>query len=129
MTEKYLGIKQKDTSVNLSLAEERGLSYDDIRIVETLHKVRDRIHKKLKAKEAEPTPAVSKFLEDIEETLGEIWFGKADLSYYKFWKVPKCTCPKIDNEEIYPSWASWAYYYSIDCPLHGKKARLFKIFN
>ena len=126
MTEKYLGIKQKDISVNLSLAEVRGLSYDDIRIVETLHKVRDRIHKKLKAEEAEPTPAVAKFLEDIEETLGEIWFGKADLSYYKFWKVPKCTCPKIDNADIDPS---GAYYYSIDCPLHGKKARLFKIFN
>lgn len=119
MTEKYLGIKQKDTSVNLSLAEERGLSYDDVRIVETLHKVRDRIHKKLKTKETKPTPAVAKFLKDIEETLGEIWFGKANLSYYKFWKVPKCTCPKIDNEDIYPS---ELYSYSMGCPLHGKKA-------
>ena len=119
MTEKYLGIKQKDTSVNLSLAEERGLSYDDIRIIETLQKVRDRIHKKLKTKEAEPTTTVAKFLEEIEETLGEIWFGKADLSYYKFWEVPRCICPKIDNEDIYPS---DSYYYSMGCPLHGKKA-------
>lgn len=45
----------------------------------------------------------------LKEKLGE--------DKYHFWIRPKCTCPKLDNDDRYP----YGYYVvNMTCPLHGE---------
>ena len=44
-----------------------------------------------------------KKLTDIEYNMQLLYGESEDISYHRFWETPKCTCPKIDNLEIYPS--------------------------
>ena len=40
-----------------------------------------------------------------------------DVNFHRFWELPKCVCPRMDNLD------SWGTNYSImraDCILHGK---------
>ena len=55
-------------------------------------------------------------LQEVEFHLQELWGFPRDARFHKFWDYPKCTCPKVDNEDNYPTG-----FYIIDkeCPLHG----------
>jgi hypothetical protein len=44
-----------------------------------------------------------KKLTDIEYNMQLLYGEEEDISQHLFWQTPKCTCPKIDNIEIYPS--------------------------
>ena len=56
-------------------------------------------------------------LTNTENQLQELWGFSKDAKFHRFWQTPKCTCPKMDNEDAYPT----GYYnISADCPLHGE---------
>ena len=40
-----------------------------------------------------------------------------DICFHRFWETPKCTCPKIDNIEIYPNENQ---IFNKDCIIHKK---------
>ncbi len=42
-----------------------------------------------------------KKITDIEYNMQILYGEKEDISEHRFWETPKCTCPKIDNLEIY----------------------------
>lgn len=55
---------------------------------------------------------------EIEYQLQDLWNFCRDTNYIKFWTIPKCGCPCLDNEDRYP----YGYYVvSSDCVLHGHK--------
>ena len=56
-----------------------------------------------------------KKLTDIEYNLQLLYGEDEDISFHKFWETPKCTCPKIDNLEIYPSDKP---FFDKNCPIH-----------
>jgi len=56
-----------------------------------------------------------KKLTDIEYNMQILYGEKEDISYHRFWETPKCTCPKIDNLEIYPSNKP---IFDKNCPIH-----------
>ena len=58
-----------------------------------------------------------KKLTDIEYNMQILYGEDEDISFHRFWETPKCTCPKIDNLEIYPSETP---YFDKDCPIHKK---------
>lgn len=63
-------------------------------------------------------------LQEVEFCLQEMWKFEKDAKFHRFWEYPKCTCPKMDNEDWYPH----RQVISMDCPLHGKSpAELAKI--
>lgn len=43
---------------------------------------------------------------------------KVDKNYFRFWEMPKCTCPKLDNIDY---WGTGNQIYSLTCPVHGTK--------
>lgn len=54
----------------------------------------------------------------VEYELQQAWKFEENRAFHKFWEVPKCLCPKDDNELAYPS----GYYsYRTNCPVHGKE--------
>jgi hypothetical protein len=56
-------------------------------------------------------------LQEIEFELQDLWGFPRDARYHKFWLRPKCTCPKLDNEDAYPT---GFYTTNQECPIHGK---------
>lgn len=58
-----------------------------------------------------------KKLTDIEYNMQLLYGEKEDIAYHRFWETPKCTCPKIDNLEIYPSNNP---IFDNKCPIHKK---------
>lgn len=58
-----------------------------------------------------------KKLTDIEYDMQLLYDEDEDISYHRFWETPKCTCPKIDNLEIYPSEKP---IFDKNCPIHKK---------
>lgn len=58
----------------------------------------------------------AKDLEQLEFLLQDAWKFPRDVNYHRFWEMPHCTCPKMDNDDAYPS----GYYVrSLCCPAHG----------
>lgn len=53
-----------------------------------------------------------------EQLLQELWNFPKDDNHIKFWTFPGCACPKMDNEDAYPT----GYYVKVqNCPVHGWK--------
>lgn len=56
-------------------------------------------------------------IEQIEYELQELWGFAKDKNFHRWFDVPKCTCPKLDNEErIGTSYRIIA----VHCPVHGE---------
>lgn len=68
----------------------------------------------------ETNPKVLKsYVEDLtlcEFELQKLWKFKKDINYHKFWMTPKCQCPDMDNNDIYPL---GNYIINSNCPLHS----------
>lgn len=60
-----------------------------------------------------------KKLTNIEYDLQMLYGEEEDISYHKFWLTPKCTCPKIDNVDIYPNKNP---IFDKNCPIHKKSS-------
>ena len=58
-----------------------------------------------------------KKLTDIEYDMQILYGEDEDIAYHRFWDTPKCTCPKIDNLELYPSKNP---IFDKNCPIHKK---------
>ena len=58
-----------------------------------------------------------KKLTNVEYNMQLLYGEDEDISKHKFWETPKCTCPKIDNIEIFPSKNP---IFSSECPIHKK---------
>lgn len=72
--------------------------------------------------EEETNPAMLKELsQDITECefeLQKLWHFTEDAKFHRFWETPKCVCPRMDNEDAYPT----GYYVTnLSCPLHGNE--------
>ena len=57
-----------------------------------------------------------KKLTDVEYNMQLLYGEEEDITFHRFWDTPKCTCPKIDNVEIYPS----KPIFDENCPIHKK---------
>ena len=62
------------------------------------------------------TPFYKK-LTDIEYNMQLLYGEDEDITFHRFWETPKCTCPKIDNLEIYPSKKP---VFDKNCPIHER---------
>lgn len=58
-----------------------------------------------------------KKLTDLEYNMQILYGEQEDIDFHRFWDTPKCTCPKIDNVERYPT---GYYLFDKNCPIHGK---------
>lgn len=58
-----------------------------------------------------------KKLTDIEYNMQLLYDEEEDITFHRFWETPKCTCPKIDNLELYPTDKP---IFDDNCPIHKK---------
>ena len=84
-----------------------------------LQKKRNSLCVKIEAAMSDP-PICDALLEkwtENEYKLQDLWGFDRDSRYHKFWEIPSCQCPKMDNDDAYPTG-----YYTISgaCKLHGR---------
>lgn len=102
--------------VNRALLEKQNAE-DNLEAIKALHVDRYAV---LEAMENTGDSDMLKVLGDrvftLEAELQALWKFPQDPNYIKFWEVPKCICPTMDNEEAYPY---GRYVKRMDCPVHG----------
>jgi len=109
--------------INMQLAEERGLSQEDIVRLEDVHLLLQdtfEIMEKLRPsdkKEGEALRGLVKVIGAYEETLQALWGFEVDIGNHTWWlRAPHCLCPKRDNLE---SFNMGTRIIHRGCPLHG----------
>jgi len=111
----YIVGHDKSQMINMKLANKLGLSDRRVGEINFWQKYR----KGLGIQYTERTISAAtykEFWEQNEYRLQELWGFPKDPNYHKFWEMSGCTCPKIDNEDSYPT---GFYIHTQNCPLHG----------
>lgn len=106
-------------TLNAALIKKMKLSYDTVEAIKETHYKRMELEHKMAQ-----TPPINKDilkrfanqLLEINRELQALWGFKQDDNYFRFWELPHCLCPKMDNGDNYP----YGYYTQVDdCPIHG----------
>jgi hypothetical protein len=102
--------------VNTALAKKMGLSAEEISAISDLQQQRRDYYKRMEIAPVVDLPTWDSKCTELEFQLQKAWGFQQDSKYHKFWERPRCTCPKMDNDDGYPYG-----YYTISgvCPLHG----------
>ena len=87
----------------------------DIEKSKKLHIFKHLLFEKMNTVAEEDLPLYNKYVVELEFALQRAWNFPEDPDYHKHWLTPRCTCPKMDNEDWYPS--KIKIYYE-DCPVH-----------
>ena len=104
-------------SINMELAARQRLSESAIADIQAGHIYREFLVARM-ASTDDKSSLKSLFAAWTENEfhLQRLWKFTEDANYHKWWYVPKCTCPKLDNNDAYP----YGYYVkSTNCPVHG----------
>jgi len=56
--------------------------------------------------------------EALQFELQKAWGFPRNAKFHRFWDMKGCTCPKMDNNDRYPS---GIYITAGDCPIHGRE--------
>lgn len=114
----YIVSEGKDYVIlNSKLIEKQNLSEAEIDKLLITHKERMMLHKFMEIEDnVFLLRQYDKLYTELEFKLQSLWKFNRDASKHRFWKRPKCSCPKLDNEDRYGT--NFAIY-SGNCILHG----------
>ena len=107
-------------TVNFYLAKKQNLSDERVKMIESVHEVRNDVFALMKKldpeKDKNTLNKLDKMCNKIEFHLQNLWGFEKNGYYHRFWDRPHCTCPKMDNNErVGTKWTIIAE----NCPLHG----------
>ena len=123
LTKKQLTVKYEDKKITLNrdLIKSQN-AHENLEDLKRLHKLKMVIETVMENKEIKSTADVDylkegdRILTSVEFMLQELWgFSRSD-KFHRFWERPKCACPKMDNDDRYPT---GIYVISGACILHG----------
>jgi hypothetical protein len=108
--------------VNPQLIAKMKVSLANLECIKALHLRRYHIFDEMRTLDEESmgykkiARPMLKELTQIEFDLQEAWGFPKDSNFHRFWDIPGCTCPTIDNNERIGTG-----YFIINggCPLHG----------
>ena len=115
-----MGFNRKNirASLNKELIKKQGLSEKIIDYVVDLHVKKLEIFMGAsKTSDSHKLKRLASELTEIEFLLQAAWGFEQNSNYHRFWHIPKCICPVLDNEDRYPS---GIYLYNPSCPIHGE---------
>lgn len=94
-------VKPKPAKPNLDLLKQQGKEHNK-KLIQNMYDAQFAIMQTMEqTNEINVLLELDQALDKIEYALQELWgFGK-DHAMHKFWYRPKCSCPRIDNEERY----------------------------
>ena len=111
------------TDLNPYLIDKQELTEAEVEYIKHLHGIREELFKNMEPlnpenpEELEMLRHGAEELRDIEFALQRAWKFEENSEYHSWWfRIPHCTCPKLDNEEMVGVRGWW---YSSICPIHS----------
>ena len=106
------------TNLNKYLVDRQCLSFGAVEKIKKLHIFKHLLFEKMKVCPEEDLAQYNEYVVACEYALQRAWGFPEDENYHRFWNTPRCECPKIDNEDAYPT----GYYaHTVGCPVHDPK--------
>lgn len=104
---------------NKELADKQGLDQTTRDVIDKLHLLRELLEDKISLGNMKQEDIIQNYKDwfDNEKLLQKLWKFPQNEDYIKFWNHPACSCPKMDNNDAYPT--GW-YTMSAACCIHGK---------
>jgi len=111
--------KNQSTVLNASLLKKQGI--EDLETVERLCASHVDKFKIFEAMENTDDPKelhdLAIVYEALEFSQQHVWGFPENRDMHRWWVVPKCTCPHVDNENAY---GTEYRHINGNCPVHGK---------
>ena len=108
------------TTLNKDLIKSKGLSEATVKAILKVHhtrlKTRYHMSQMNPLEEYEKLIKANQTIKECDITLQDLWGFEENEDYFRFWEVPYCLCPKLDNEDAYPT---GYYVVNGNCPVHG----------
>lgn len=94
------------------------VSDENIELLRHSHIYKWQLYKEM---EEASTPSelqvLAKKVEALEFYQQELWGFPKNASFHKFWLMPQCDCPAMDNSDLY---GTGHRVYAEHCPIHGE---------
>ena len=115
---KSKNFKLRNTVINSNLVVRQKISFEEVDKIKKLHTLKncylDLMHK---YSEPDKLKYFSSIITQIEFQLQKLWGFPQNEYYHRFWELPKCECPKMDNIETYGTGHRW---FNPQCRIHGR---------
>lgn len=102
------------TYINPYLINKQNLSKNDVVNLLNLHIQKFTLEDKFEDNGMEPEQ-YQKVWTEIQNKIQITWKLNPNEKKHIFWEMKKCLCPKVENEDAYPT---GEYFYSVECPVH-----------
>ena len=102
--------------LNSRLIEKQGLTQAEVDIIKELHVRRNEIEENLQTCRLEERRVLLECWTDNQYKLQSAWRFPEDAKFHRFWDIDGCDCPKMDNDDAYPT---GYYVVSQACRIHG----------
>lgn len=104
-------------SLNKALIDKNKVTPEKVEKIIELHIKKHGIFEEMeKENSKEMLKAYAQLIETIEYELQALWGFEKNKNYHEWFRVPKCQCPKIDNQERQ---GTPYQIYNMSCPVHG----------
>lgn len=94
---------------SLSPTKKKNLKY--------LHKKREELEEEISSCSISDVGKLKKLLSDwteVNNVMQDVWGFEINPQNHASWRLPHCECPKMDNDDFYPTMR----YFSSDCVIH-----------
>lgn len=103
--------------LNSRLIANQDLSQDEVNKILKLHRLRNCYLTLMEINDSKiDLRYISNIITQIDFQLQKLWKFKIDSNYHRFWELPKCECPKMDNRDVY---GTGHRYINPKCKIHG----------
>jgi len=105
------------THLNSNLIRQQKLNEEDVARLKLLHVGQYSIREQMKLTDDKYLLKMfAEMITLIEFELQRTWKFPMDANWHRFWTLPKCQCPQMDNNDAYPT---GRYVRVRSCPIHG----------
>lgn len=103
--------------LNSRLVEKQGLDQERVDVIKDLHIEKDDIFELMKnTDDVKKLKELAFSVENLEFQLQAAWKFPQDRNYHRWWEVPKCKCPSMDNQDNY---GTMYRVIAGHCPIHS----------
>ena len=110
--------KDKGMILNPGMIKRQGVDEAGIEKLKEIHLERLKLEDEMaNTDDAVRLHVLAQEWEHIQFRLQKVWGFPEDSDYHRWWEVPKCVCPWMDNSDDHPT-----KYRTVrmDCPVHGQ---------
>lgn len=117
-SEIFKNVSSKLYMINQNLVNRQKVSPDDVKRIVKLQALRKYFYDFIElSSDKEEIRRLDKIITQIEFQLQKLWGFPQDRNHHRWFDVPKCSCPKWDNDD---NIGSEYRIINPNCILHGK---------